>query len=47
MYFFAPADKSVQVKEIFEACKQIIPPVLTLVIGFYFGKKSEAKRVHE
>lgn len=46
MYFFAPADKSVQAKEIFEACKQIIPPLLTLVIGFYFGKKSEAKRVH-
>ena len=47
MYFFAPTDKSVQAKEIFDACKQIIPPVLTLVIGFYFGKKSEATAAHD
>lgn len=23
---------------IFEACKTILPPIATLVIGFYFGK---------
>lgn len=25
---------------IFEACKTILPPIATLVIGFYFGKSS-------
>ena len=26
------------VSGIFEACKTILPPIATLVIGFYFGK---------
>jgi hypothetical protein len=25
---------------IFEACKTILPPVATMVIGFYFGKSN-------
>lgn len=25
---------------IFEACKTILPPIATLVIGFYFGKSN-------
>jgi len=25
---------------VFEACKTILPPIATLVIGFYFGKNS-------
>lgn len=25
---------------IFEACKTILPPIATLVIGYYFGKSS-------
>lgn len=32
-------------KEIFEACMQIVPPIITLVIGYYFGTSAtiEAK----
>jgi ABC-type dipeptide/oligopeptide/nickel transport system permease component len=43
MYFFASTEQAARAKEIFNACNQIIPPMLTLVIGFYFGKKSEAE----
>jgi len=25
---------------IFEACKTILPPIATLVMGYYFGKRS-------
>lgn len=25
---------------VFESCKTILPPIATLVIGFYFGKSS-------
>lgn len=43
MYYFAPDEKySERAAKIFEACVHIIPPLLTLVIGFYFGKRSEA-----
>lgn len=41
MYYWATPEQVGRGKEIFEACIQIIPPILTLVIGFYFGKKSE------
>lgn len=41
MYYWAPTDKVQQAAKIFEACVHIIPPLLTLVIGFYFGKRSE------
>jgi hypothetical protein len=27
-------------KEIFESCKTIIPPVVTLVLGYYFGREN-------
>lgn len=27
---------------IFEACKTILPPIATLVIGYYFGKSSDS-----
>ena len=27
-------------KNIFEACLKTIPPLITLVLGYYFGKKS-------
>lgn len=31
-------------KEIFDACVKVIPPIITLIIGFYFGT---AQRVPE
>lgn len=27
-------------KEIFEGCLQIVPPIITLVIGYYFGSST-------
>lgn len=27
---------------VFEACKTILPPIATLVIGYYFGKSSDS-----
>lgn len=31
-------------KEIFDACKTIIPPIATLVLGYYFGKGSSGPK---
>ena len=44
MFYWAPENEvgAMRGQKIFEACVQIIPPLLTLVIGFYFGKRSEA-----
>lgn len=30
-------------KNIFDACKTIIPPIVTLVLGFYFGKSDNQR----
>jgi hypothetical protein len=30
-----------EAKEIFEACKTVLPPIATLVIGYYFSEKSK------
>lgn len=27
-------------KEIFDACVKVIPPLITLVLGYYFGSKT-------
>jgi hypothetical protein len=43
MYYWAlDPDQAARGAKIFDACIHIIPPLLTLVIGFYFGKRSEA-----
>jgi len=41
MYYFAPAESTQagRAKDIFDTLKQIIPPLLTLVLGFFFGKR--------
>jgi uncharacterized membrane protein YbhN (UPF0104 family) len=39
MYYWADAGSADRAQKLFEACQQIIPPLLTLVIGFYFGQK--------
>ena len=26
-------------QDVFEACKTIIPPIITLILGYYFGKE--------
>jgi hypothetical protein len=41
MYFWGTQGKGTDEdvgKNIFDACKTIIPPIATLVLGFYFGK---------
>ena len=48
MYYWAPTGSEVG-KEIFDTCKTVIPSIVTLVIGYYFGRteqrqESEKKR---
>lgn len=31
-------------KEIFDACKTVIPPIATLVLGYYFGKSEQREQ---
>jgi hypothetical protein len=35
---------NVRARSIFDACKTIIPPIATLVLGYYFGKGSTERR---
>jgi hypothetical protein len=35
---------NVRARSIFDACKTIIPPIATLVLGYYFGKGSNERR---
>jgi len=56
VYFFMPAPdvgKEFPAKDIFESAKTIIPPIITLVLGYYFGqsniesgKNTEKKEKH-
>ena len=39
MFYWAGPDSAERAQKLFEACQQIIPPLVTLVIGFYFGQK--------
>jgi len=46
MYYFAssdPADRVTAGAKIFETSERVIPPIITLVLGYYFGR-SEAGR---
>ncbi len=44
MYYLEDSDLSnSRGKEIFDACKTILPPIATLVLGFYFGKSASGK----
>src|SRR5262249_187384 len=38
MYYWSPKDHT-PAKEIFDACKTIIPPIITLILGYYFGRE--------
>ncbi len=37
IYYFADGTAAAG-KDIFDACKTILPPIISLVIGYYFGK---------
>jgi hypothetical protein len=46
MYYFAGDDGQRGVgKEIFTTCVTIIPPIVTLVLGYYFGKAETRRKV--
>lgn len=40
MYYWASPEQVDRGKDIFDTCVQIIPPLITLVIGYFFGKKN-------
>lgn len=48
MYYWSPwGGNSNPGQEIFHTCGQVIPPIITLVIGYFFGRqetKPEAKK---
>ncbi|MEO0455100.1 MAG: hypothetical protein AAF152_00765 [Cyanobacteria bacterium P01_A01_bin.114] len=42
MYYWAPPNSEAG-KAIFETCKTVIPPIITLVLGYYFGKSDQVQ----
>lgn len=40
MFYWSPRDGNGSAQQIFDASKTIIPPIVTLVLGYYFGKRS-------
>jgi membrane protease YdiL (CAAX protease family) len=48
MYYWSPPGQSEVGKNIFETCKTVIPPIITLVLGYYFGRSdlSQASQVN-
>jgi len=38
MHYWGHPEKQ-SAKDIFDACKTIIPPIITLILGYYFGKE--------
>jgi hypothetical protein len=47
MYYFADAGNE-RAKEIFDACKTIIPPMVTLIFGYYFGRgRTDGGKEHD
>lgn len=46
MYYWAPSGSEAG-KTIFESCKTVIPPIITLVLGYYFGKSDQVQTFEE
>jgi hypothetical protein len=42
--YFLSTKESTAGKEIFDAAKTIIPPIITLVLGYYFGQDKDQSR---
>jgi heme/copper-type cytochrome/quinol oxidase subunit 2 len=40
MFYWDNGDAESAGKQIFDAVKTIIPPIITLILGYYFGSKS-------
>jgi hypothetical protein len=43
MFYFAPTERANAASKIFETCVTVIPPIATLVLGYYFGR-TEGRR---
>lgn len=44
MYFFADQTRLDAGRKIFETCVSVIPPVVTLVLGYYFGRSESGRQ---
>ncbi|UVH54652.1 hypothetical protein NWF24_17550 [Variovorax paradoxus] len=42
MYYWGQSGADKAGKEIFDGCKTVIPPIITLILGYYFGSKDGA-----
>jgi cytochrome b561 len=40
MYYWSPSESEAGAK-IFDACTKVIPPIMALVVGYYFGASKE------
>lgn len=40
VYIWGPTGSNGAGKEVFDACVKVIPPIITLILGFYFGTVS-------
>ena len=38
-YFDSPTGTNAPSKEIFDTCVKVLPPIVTLVLGYYFGRR--------
>jgi len=43
MYYWGVGEQAGRAKDIFDSCKTIIPPIVTLILGYYFGRETEKK----
>jgi hypothetical protein len=41
MYYWADSTNTTAGKDIFEGCKAIMTPLISIVIGYYFGRKEK------
>ena len=40
LYFFQEGTDKAAGRDIFDACVKILPPIITLVLGYYFGRSA-------
>lgn len=44
MYYWSAEDSTAAANKIFESCLQVLPPIATLVIGYFFGRREASAR---
>jgi hypothetical protein len=43
MFYWSPTNGGTAGREIFDRCTQVIPPIVTLVLGYFFGRQEADK----